>query len=114
VLRSILVIVASALVLAAPAGADVRLVERLDLERFAGRGAVGLYVPPRDVAGRRELQFELLRRLPSKVTVESVDPLRAPIRIGPPGPPVIWLELPPAGIDEPDQYAAAVVGNRPT
>jgi hypothetical protein len=111
VLRSILVIVASALVLPAPARADVRLVERLDLERFAGRGAVGLYVPPRDVAGRRDLQFELLRRLPSKVTVESVDPLRAPIRIGPPGPPVIWLELPPAGIDEPDQYAAAVVGN---
>jgi hypothetical protein len=111
VLRSILVIVASALVLAAPARADVRLVERLDLERFAGRGAVGLYVPPRDVAGRRDLQFELLRRLPSKVTVESVDPLRAPIRIAPPGPPVIWLELPPAGIDEPDEYAAAVVGN---
>ncbi len=109
--RIVLLILAVALVAAAPAGAEIRVVGELPLEPYAARGAVGLYVP--GPLHGRDLSFELLRRVEgSKVTpLPPGGPALARVRIGPPGPPVVYLEEPaPGRTGEQGRYRIAVVG----
>ena len=106
-----LVIVAVAFVVAAPTGAEIRLVRELPLEQYAGRGAVGLYVP--GPLHGRGLAFELLRRVEgSKVSVLPAGSAGlARVRIGPAGPPFVYLQEPePGSAGEQGRYAIAVVG----
>jgi hypothetical protein len=100
--------VALSLYLAAPATADLRLVDDLQLEDYSSRGAVGLAVVDRNLDN--SLWFELVRRLPTKVHVQSVDPPRLTIDIGKPGAPTICLDS-PRPIERGDRLPVAVVGD---
>jgi hypothetical protein len=109
VVRIVLVIVASGLIIAAPAAAEIRVQDEVPLARYADRGAVGLYVPG-ELHGRG-LVFELLRRVEgSQVVAGPAGTLGRP-RIGKPGPPLILLQAPePGETGERGRYAIAVVG----
>jgi hypothetical protein len=107
--RSVVAIVALSLVLAAGSRAEVQLTDELPLERYADRGAVGLYVVDSQIAITPAL--EVLGRFRVQVRVESVDPLRAPLEIGPRGPPFVHLELPARTAKRGDRFRIAVVGD---
>jgi hypothetical protein len=109
VARTVLVIVASWLLFAAPAAAEIRVQEEVPLGGFADRGAVGLYVPG-DLHGRG-LVFELMRRVEGSQLVAGPAGTLGRLRIGRPGPPVVYLEPPaPGEAGERGRYAIAVVG----
>jgi hypothetical protein len=111
VVRIVLVILAAALVAAAPAGAEIRVVRDLSLEREAGRGAaVGLYVP--GPLHGREFVFELLRRSEGSTLLRPAAPgTLGRLRIGRAGPPLVLLQEPERGAEgERGHYGIAVVG----
>ena len=83
--------------------------DEVPLGEYAGRGAVGLYVPG-DLHGRG-LVFELVRRVEGSRVVAGPAGTLGRIRIGRPGPPVIYLEQPePGEAGQRGRYAIAVVG----
>jgi hypothetical protein len=108
VARSVLAIVALALVLAGGSAAEVRIQDDLALDQYADRGAVGLYVLDDEIELTPAL--EVVGRFPTRVRVESLQPLRAPLEIGAPGPPFVYLELPPRTAERGDRFRIAVVG----
>ena len=106
----VLAAAALALVVAAQASASVRIVEPFPLDRYAGRGAIGLAVPG---AGPTVTRQSALNTLLTGTVVSSLlggAPGGTPlIELGAGSPPHTLVVLPPPGRSENTRYPIAVV-----